>query len=419
MKDHGIDGKSDQSMSNDNDIAKMEIAFNSYDKISNGGRTKAYTYMKNGHNKTAPTVLYEKEIGEKSYYVVQAVPETKKRTLYVVTAFIGKKGYKKEASQLINAKSLDVTAKTGSVVTSNNIISNPNENVKQNTNLSLSSEKTAPKKYGDYNVYGDDIRYQPNEDIAPVRDDVQKDLLSTNAKSFGITKPGDYVHVQRQVFDTLSSEGFFSDEESRSRTVTNLDSSMQVEINKKGIKETFNYDNYGKFSRRYKGMKLATVRMLPQIIENGKLMSDNVDNYHNEESTVKFAYIESEVQIDGQDVSVKIDIKKSPQKNKFWVHSVDIKEEVDGLPVNESKSLKRDYIPINSTESISNNDTNVNSDDIAPVRDDVVTTQAKRDAITEQKVNAENKPTKRSELHTNIVENIRNKYTEKGFDRRG
>lgn len=42
------------------------------------------------------TVLYEKVIGEKSYYVVQAVVDTKKKTLYIVTAFIRKSGYKKK-----------------------------------------------------------------------------------------------------------------------------------------------------------------------------------------------------------------------------------------------------------------------------------------------------------------------------------
>lgn len=131
--DHGKKGKTDHSMSNNIDIAKMEYVINNYDDLSKSGKTQAYSYMENGRNKTADTVLYEKQIGEKSYYVVQAVPNTKAKTLYVVSAFIGKSGYKKETSQLINAKNLDVTAKTGSVVVSNNSISNPTENVKENS----------------------------------------------------------------------------------------------------------------------------------------------------------------------------------------------------------------------------------------------------------------------------------------------
>ena len=87
--------------------------------------------MVNGKNKTADTVLYEKNIGEKSYYVVQAIPDTKAKTLYIVTAFIGKKGYKKEASQLINAKSLDATAKTESANASANMVSQDPNSVKR------------------------------------------------------------------------------------------------------------------------------------------------------------------------------------------------------------------------------------------------------------------------------------------------
>lgn len=131
LKGHGKNGMTDRSMANPSDIAKIEYTLNDYDDIRPAGKTQAYTHMVNGKNRTADTVLYEKAIGEKSYYVVQAVPDTKAKTLYIVTAFIGKKGYKKEASQLINAKSLDVTAKTGSVTTSGSIISQSDDFVKR------------------------------------------------------------------------------------------------------------------------------------------------------------------------------------------------------------------------------------------------------------------------------------------------
>ncbi len=120
LKDHGKNGLTDRSMADPSDIAKMQYVLESPGDISYAGKTQAYTYTANGRNKTADTVLYEKEIGEKSYYVVQAVPDTKAKTLYIVTAFIGKKGYKKEASQLINAKSPDATPPNGSAITSSN-----------------------------------------------------------------------------------------------------------------------------------------------------------------------------------------------------------------------------------------------------------------------------------------------------------
>ena len=115
---------SDHSMANDTDIAKLEYTMRDPDEISYCGKTQAYWTVKNGKSKTADTVLYEKVIGEKSYYVVQATPDTKAKTLFVVTAFIGKSGYKnkKEAPQLANTQSPGVTSEIDSVVTSNNNI---------------------------------------------------------------------------------------------------------------------------------------------------------------------------------------------------------------------------------------------------------------------------------------------------------
>ena len=120
LKDHGKHGRTDKSMSEISDIAKMEYVLDKPDYIRKAGKTQAYTYMSNGRNKTADTILYEKSIGDKSYYVVQAVADTNAKTLYIVTAFIGNKGYKKEVSQLINAKSPDATPKSGSASTSTN-----------------------------------------------------------------------------------------------------------------------------------------------------------------------------------------------------------------------------------------------------------------------------------------------------------
>ena len=138
LLDHGETGRANQSLADDNDIAKMEYVFDSPDGIVYGGRTRAYTHMKNGFNKTAPTVLYEKSIGGKSYYVVQAVPDTKAKTLFVVSAFIGEPGYqgqKKEVPQLINAKSPDATSEIGSVDTSTRIISQVEGNSNSKSSL--------------------------------------------------------------------------------------------------------------------------------------------------------------------------------------------------------------------------------------------------------------------------------------------
>ncbi len=116
LKDHGENGKADRSMADDNDIAKMEYAIHNADNLTYGGKTQAYSYMKDGFNRTADTVLYEKYIGEKSYYVVQAVADTKAKTLYIVSAYIGNSKTQKGASQLIDEKIPNATPESGSVV---------------------------------------------------------------------------------------------------------------------------------------------------------------------------------------------------------------------------------------------------------------------------------------------------------------
>lgn len=133
LKYHGEKGVRDQSMRKDNDISKMEYVINNPDDISYGGKSNAYTFFINGKNRPSDTILYEKEIGDKSFYVCQAVANNKKRMLYIVSAFIGNSGYKNKAYQSANAKSLDVTSKNATDKTSINNIPQMAENNNQNT----------------------------------------------------------------------------------------------------------------------------------------------------------------------------------------------------------------------------------------------------------------------------------------------
>lgn len=151
LVDHGQNGKTDKSMSNEEDVAKIEYVIKKPDSIALAGRTQAYSYMKNGYNRTAQTVLYEKEIGNKSYYVVQAVPDTQAKTLYIVSAFIGEKGYKKMEPHSSSMKNFpDATSNNGSVVTPNNSISPKSEKVNiSDENFSANNGKTQKKQSGD------------------------------------------------------------------------------------------------------------------------------------------------------------------------------------------------------------------------------------------------------------------------------
>ena len=157
LKDHGESGKSDRSMTNASDVARLEFTLKNYDSLINAGKSRAYTHMINGRNKTADTVLYEKDIGEKSYYIVQAVPDTKSKTLYIVSSFIGKQGYKKEVSQLIDENFPNATSEIGSATPSISII--PPTDEKINT-----SDEKNPKPLNDEDPIGADGNEKLSQD---------------------------------------------------------------------------------------------------------------------------------------------------------------------------------------------------------------------------------------------------------------
>ncbi|MBO5214401.1 MAG: hypothetical protein J6B86_06495 [Clostridia bacterium] len=173
---------------------------------------------------------------------------------------------------------------------------------------------------------------------------------------FGITKPRDSVHVQKQVLKTLVEEGFFKDAEQRRTVVVNQDSGMEIEINRSGIEETFNYKNYGSRGKFVRVAKLETIRHIEEIIKKGKLVADNVLNKHNpEDSNKSFAYIDCEGMMEGIQVLFRIGIKRSQQKNKFWVHSVYVSKNTDGSGENSENGLTSPYIPVGADNSIAQN----------------------------------------------------------------
>ena len=140
LKRHGAEGTADNSMADISNIARIEYALNNPDSIVLAGKTSAYVYMRDGKNRKADTVRYEKGIGEKTYYAVQAVADTKAKTLHIVTAFIGEGGYKKGTPQFTNAISSGVTSENAAVDVPNNNISQSSEDVKQKYSRELDSE---------------------------------------------------------------------------------------------------------------------------------------------------------------------------------------------------------------------------------------------------------------------------------------
>lgn len=73
-----------------------------------------------------------------------------------------------------------------------------------------------------------------------------------------------------------------------------------------------------------KELKIATIRSLPRLIEKAHLLTDDVLNSHG--NSPKYAYFVISVKINSEWLNVRINVKKTSAKNKFWLHIVDIKE---------------------------------------------------------------------------------------------
>ena len=189
--------------------------------------------------------------------------------------------------------------------------------------------------------------------------DFSLNFADKTIKSFGIKNIADYIHVQRQVLDTLVKENFFTDNEKRRRIDINKDSDMVIETNKSGIDETFSFNNFKRLGKHKKILKLATIRLLPEVIREGKLLEDDVKNKYNDGINKTFAYIEHEVNVDNKNVVVKLAIKKSPQKNKFWVHSIYTIENVSNSPASTINGTEAGHITADTTKTISHLEQNV------------------------------------------------------------
>lgn len=170
---------------------------------------------------------------------------------------------------------------------------------------------------------------------------IDEEISSYNAED----KFNDYIGMQKAVVNTLKEEGFFDN-----AVVINEDTGMEIRINPRGIKETIGKGKrFQTLPRELKRLKISTIRSLPSIIKQAKLLKDNVENSHGDNP--QYAYFYADVVIDGKEVGIKIDVRKSIETNKFWMHNVQIKKNSDLLSPattqgsNENQSSSKDNIP--------------------------------------------------------------------------
>ncbi len=212
LKNHGENGKSNRSMADPEDIARIEYALTAPDSISNAGTTTAYVTNKNGKMKPADTVLYEKMLEDGSYYVVQAVPETKKRTLYVVTAFIGKSGYKKGATQSTNANSPGATPEAEFASTPINSIHPDGAKVNPTTSVGAAQSNFSGKAAYNDLLYEGNVQPDRPGDVRPMEvpktDAYGRHVSEFAANAYGAEVTPDHAADQIQELIAIGALGF-------------------------------------------------------------------------------------------------------------------------------------------------------------------------------------------------------------------
>lgn len=88
---HGETGEADRSMRNAEDIARMQYVIDNFDECNlltgdDGTATTSWEY-RDKNNKPAPMVRFGKQVDGR-YFVVEAVPDSKRRTMHVVSAYM-------------------------------------------------------------------------------------------------------------------------------------------------------------------------------------------------------------------------------------------------------------------------------------------------------------------------------------------
>lgn len=131
-------------------------------------------------------------------------------------------------------------------------------------------------------------------------------------------KWNNYIGVQKEIISVLKSNGYFNIKE-----VRNDETGMIVRITTRGIKETIGSGKrFQTLPKVVKEHKVATLRVLPELLKTAKLLDDDIENYYTENGD-KFAYFITQILIDEELHNVRIAVRKKQGSNHFYIHHID------------------------------------------------------------------------------------------------
>ena len=193
LKEHGEHGRSDNSMADVGDIARIGYAIENFDKIREGNNRSKY---KNSDGTKAKTVELQTRIGNNFYYVVEAVPDAKVKKLKVVSAYINKKDTFSEVA-VSNDPSRYVQDESQSYVF-NNIISDSNK------------KSTTPEQFSDRDFdYVDSRTLLANALETVAQTDSEKELLTEYRKYIDILgiKESELSEIKAEIKELSFAKG--------------------------------------------------------------------------------------------------------------------------------------------------------------------------------------------------------------------
>ena len=137
-KRHGKNGTADHSMEDLRSYAKIPYIINSYDSAENAN--SASDKYKNADRSKAEQIIISGSNGKITQYVVEAVPDSKARKIYITSSYIN---IKKEAPRVLNGnKSPEQHVRNESASASTVSIRNNSENVQKKFSLKEPVEQT-------------------------------------------------------------------------------------------------------------------------------------------------------------------------------------------------------------------------------------------------------------------------------------
>jgi hypothetical protein len=148
---HGINGTHDKTMQNTNDIGRIRHVIDNYDNIEhvlgpNGEKKYTNAYL-DKNMKPSPIIKYSKRV-DGHVYVIEAVPDTKRNELRVLSAYMTTEN--KKVPRTVNANAPTLTSETAFVDTIDNTVPPKESKVNAATPIDESQAWKEAQKAGTY-----------------------------------------------------------------------------------------------------------------------------------------------------------------------------------------------------------------------------------------------------------------------------